>query len=167
MTEMLFHIFERKALCCPKDISALDDLVHDFVYCLQLSLVLKVLRLFHWLLRFPRREQKQQQQKKHTTKHADTELCSTCNWPERQKGLWVAGRVQSPMPLLFGLHYHSPCYLGEGRWKEQKLWLVPTQSLQGRTCLAPALPLHPSPEPGLALAQGFPFIPDAFHPAAK
>lgn len=53
---MLFHVFELKVLCCPKDMSALDDLVHDFVYCLQLSLVLKALRLFPWLLRFPRRE---------------------------------------------------------------------------------------------------------------
>lgn len=53
---MLFHVFEWKALCCPKDMSALDDLVHDFVYCLQVSLVLKALRLFPRLLRFPRRE---------------------------------------------------------------------------------------------------------------
>lgn len=53
---MLFHVFEWKALCCPKDMSALDDLVHDFVYCLQVSLVLKALRLFARLLRFPRRE---------------------------------------------------------------------------------------------------------------
>lgn len=112
---MLFHVFKRKALCCPKDMSALDDLVHDSVYCLQLSLVLQALRLFPWLLRFPRREK---------PRRYWTLLClqqgreAKRSWGERE------GTITHVLAVS-GCIYHSAGFLGKGAGKGQAPCLVP------------------------------------------
>lgn len=149
---MLFHVFKWKALRCPKDVSALDDLVHDFVYCLQLSLVLKVQRLFPWLLRFPRREKP----------HGYWTL-STCNGPEKRKGPGVRGRV------LFQAALSRDRLSGEGTGaapgsprracRAGHVLLLPR--------LTPASPAHPSPESGLGQTRGSPFLPRSCHPTVK
>lgn len=104
MTEMLFHVFEWKALRCPKDMSVLDDLVHDFVYCLRLSLVLKVLRLFPWLLRFPRREKPHGYWILHYLQRA-----------REAKRSW--GERQSPTPWLLQVALSQHWLSREGRRK--------------------------------------------------
>lgn len=151
--EMLFCVFERKALCCPKDVSALDDLVHDFVYCLQLSLVLKALRLFPWLLRFPRREKP----------HGYWTLLCLQRAREAKRSWGERPGAITHVFSCFRWCYRSAGFLGKGGGQGQELCLVPYGSLQSRPYLTPAFPSRPSPETGLVQAQGFPFVPHSWH----
>lgn len=102
--------------------SALDDLLHDFVYCLQLSLVLKELRLFSSLLRFPRREEPH----KYWTLHC-------LQWAREDKR-WKAG-CNLPWLCCFGLFCHSSGFLGNAEGKGQEL-------CHGFPCLVLLLPRH-------------------------
>lgn len=109
--EMLFCVFERKALCCPKDVSAPDDLVHDFVYCLQFSLVLKALRLFPRLLRFPRREKP----------HGYWTLLCLQQAQEAKRSRGERLGAITHVFSCFRLCYHSAGFLGKGGVEGQEL----------------------------------------------
>lgn len=150
---MLFHVIEWKALCCPKDMSALDDLVHDSVYCLQLSLVLQALRLFPWLLRFPRREK---------PCRCWTLLCLQ-HGREAKRSRSDREDAITHILAVSGCVHHSAGFVGKGGGDRHRVWL-PMWSFPHFT---PALPSHPSPESGLVWTQGFPFVSHSCHPTAK
>ena len=135
--EVLFHVFDRKAFRRPKDVSARDDSVRDFVYCLQPSLVLTAQRSFPWLLRSPRREKP----RRHWTL-----LYLHRSLGERQGAGTVPGLFRAVLPL------RRLSREGDGSW----VWF-PRPLATSYSCLASSLcsRVRPGSDPRLSTRPTF------------